>query len=312
MENVYFSHDSGVDDLTSLLMLLRLEQKGELALVGVGVVPADCYIEPAVSASQKMIQRFSKHHNLLLSQSDAKTNDPFPKEWRMQTFIVDALPILNEYQGVLPELSKNSAAVDLRHLLETTHEPITLIFTGPVSDLGRVLSEDPSLVEKIKRLVVMGGTFEVGNIAEPEQDGTAEWNVFWDPTAFDIVVKSGIQIEMVGLESTRQVPLTPEIRLRWASKRHHELIDFVGQMYATVPALTHFETNSTYYLWDVLTTLYAHNPSLGKQTTKNVVVHTSGPSRGRTEEKANGNPLQFIYDVEHDAFFDYFDSLLID
>lgn len=142
-------------------MLLRLEQKGELELVGVGVVPADYYIEPSVSASQKMIQRFSKHHNLLLSQSDAKTNDPFPKEWRMQTFLVDALPILNEYQGVLPELSKNSAAVDLRHLLETTPEPITLIFTVPVSDLGRVLSENPSLVEKIKRLVVKGGPLKL-------------------------------------------------------------------------------------------------------------------------------------------------------
>ncbi|MBC6498437.1 nucleoside hydrolase [Weissella confusa] len=69
------------------------------------------------------------------------------------------------------------------------------------SDLGAVLQRDPSLSAKIDRLVVMAGTFGVGNIAEPEQDGTAEWNVFWDPQAFKIVFDSDIKIQMVGSAS---------------------------------------------------------------------------------------------------------------
>lgn len=78
-----------------------------------------------------------------------------------------------------------------------------------MSDLGAVLQRDPSLSAKINRLVVMAGTFGVGNIAEPEQDGTAEWNIFWDPQAFKIVFDSDIKIQMVGLERTHEVPLTP-------------------------------------------------------------------------------------------------------
>ena len=75
--------------------------------------------------------------------------------------------------------------------------------------IGAVLQRDPSLSAKINPLVVMAGTFGVGNIAEPEQDGTAEWNVFWDPQAFKIVFDSDIKIQMVGLEKTHEVPLTP-------------------------------------------------------------------------------------------------------
>ena len=104
-----------------------------------------------------------------------------------------------------------------------------------MSDLGTVLQRDPSLSAKIDRLVVMAGTFGVGNIAEPEQDGTAEWNVFWDPQAFKIVFDSDIKIQMVGLESTHEVPLTPADRLRWAKLRSYPVMDFVGQAYATVP-----------------------------------------------------------------------------
>ena len=78
-----------------------------------------------------------------------------------------------------------------------------------MSDLGAVLQRYPSLSAKINRLVVMAGTFGVGNIAEPEQDGTTEWNVFWDQQAFKIVFDSDIKIQMVGLERTHEVPLTP-------------------------------------------------------------------------------------------------------
>ena len=229
-EKVYFSHDGGVDDLASLTMLLSYEQQGLIELVGVGVVPADSYLEPAVAATRKIINRFSKHHDLLVSASDAKSSDPFPKEWRMDSFTVDALPILNEFGEGDTELSYNTAADDLATILTAATEPITLVFTGPVSDLGTVLEQDPSLADKIDRLVVMAGTFGTGNIAEPEQDGTAEWNVFWDPQAFKVVFDSNIKIQMVGLESTHEVPLTPADRLRWAKLRSHPVMDFIGKL----------------------------------------------------------------------------------
>ena len=43
---------------------------------------------------------------------------------------------------------------------------------------------------------------ETGNVEEPEHDGTAEWNAFWDPEAVHKVWESNIEIDLVALEST--------------------------------------------------------------------------------------------------------------
>lgn len=43
---VYFNHDGGVDDLVSLFLLLQMEH---LKVIGTSVIPADCYLEPALS-----------------------------------------------------------------------------------------------------------------------------------------------------------------------------------------------------------------------------------------------------------------------
>lgn len=56
-KRVYLNHDGGVDDLVSLFLLLQME---DIDLAGVGVTPADCYLEPAVYASRKIIDRFGK------------------------------------------------------------------------------------------------------------------------------------------------------------------------------------------------------------------------------------------------------------
>lgn len=73
-----------------------------------------------------------------------------------------------------------------------------------------------------------------------------------------------IEINLVTLESTNQVPLTIDIRERWAKERKYMGVDFIGQCYAMVPPLVHFSTNSTYYLWDVLTTALVGNTNLAK------------------------------------------------
>ena len=58
MKKVYFNHDGGVDDLVSLFLLLQMDN---VELTGVSVIPADCYLEPAMSASRKIIDRFGKN-----------------------------------------------------------------------------------------------------------------------------------------------------------------------------------------------------------------------------------------------------------
>ncbi|MED0973180.1 nucleoside hydrolase [Bacillus paramycoides] len=306
MKKVYFNHDGGVDDLVSLFLLLQMDN---VELTGVSVIPADCYLEPAMSASRKIIDRFGKS-SIEVAASNSRGKNPFPKDWRMHTFYVDALPILNEFGKVITPTSAKPAH---HHIIETllqTDGKTTLLFTGPLTDLARALYEAPVIEEKIERLVWMGGTFRTaGNVHEPEHDGTAEWNSFWDPEAVAHIWGAKIKIDLVTLESTNQVPLTLDVRERWAKDRKYIGVDFLGQCYAMVPPLVHFSTNSTYYLWDVLTTAFVGNTDLAKTQTINSIVHISGPSQGRTVETDNGRPVNIVYDVKRDLFFDYITEL---
>ncbi|UXR78239.1 MULTISPECIES: nucleoside hydrolase [unclassified Staphylococcus] len=307
MKPVYFNHDGGVDDLVSLFLLLHMEN---IELIGVSAIGADCYVEPAESASRKMINRFS-HYPIDVATSYERGKNPFPKDWRMHAFFMDALPILNEQRPTQSHALKTHAYEDIIEKVQGSQQPVILLFTGPLTDLAKALDVAPDITNNIERLVWMGGTFlDRGNVEEPEHDGTAEWNAFWDPEAVARVFETDIPIDMVALESTNQVPLTPTIRQYWADQRNHIGVDFLGVSYAAVPPLTHFQTNSTYFLWDVLTTAYTGNPDLVRQKTVHASVITHGPSQGRTYlDEKHGRPLNLVYHVDHDAFFAYITDL---
>ncbi|MCS4485714.1 nucleoside hydrolase [Staphylococcus americanisciuri] len=307
MKPVYFNHDGGVDDLVSLFLLLHMDN---IDLIGVSAIGADCYVEPAESASRKIINRFS-HYPVDVATSYERGKNPFPKDWRMHAFFMDALPILNEQRPNQSHALEAHAYADIIEKVQASEQPVTLLFTGPLTDLAKALDVAPSITNNIERLVWMGGTFlDKGNVEEPEHDGTAEWNAFWDPEAVARVFETDIPIDMVALESTNKVPLTPAIRQYWADQREHTGVDFLGVSYAAVPPLTHFQTNSTYFLWDVLTTAYTGRPDLVRQKTVHASVITHGPSQGRTYlDETNGRPLNPVYHVDHDAFFAYITDL---
>lgn len=307
MKKVYFNHDGGVDDLVSLFLLIQME---EVDLIGVSAIGADSYVEPAVSASQKIINRFSLTP-IHVAASKERGKNPFPKDWRMHSFFMDALPILNEPTSQHSKLLKHAAYEDIIEKVSASDEKVTLLFTGPLTDLAKAITIEPKLVNNIERLVWMGGTFlDKGNVEEPEHDGTAEWNAFWDPEAVKTIFDSTLKIDMVALESTNQVPMTWDIRQMWANERHYTGVDFLGVSYAAVPPLTHFQTNSTYFLWDVLTTAYVGKPNLVKQYDVKASVYTEGPSQGRTYiDEQNGRLLSVVNHVEHNDFFNYITKL---
>lgn len=298
---VYFSQDGGVDDIISLFLLLQMD---DVDLIGVGVMGADSYLQPAAEASRKVIDRFGHGRKLEVAYSNARAVHPFPAKWRLDAYSENSLPVLNEAGEIRTPKAALAADDDLIEKLMAADEPVTLLFTGPLSDLASALEKKPEITEKISELMWMGGTFqERGNVAEPDCDGTQEWNAFWDPEAVAAVFASDIKITMVALESTHSVPLTPDVRMSWAKERRFPGIDFIGNSYAFVPELSMFETNSTYFLWDVLTTCALEDPTLISQKTVRCSVYTDFPRDGRTYLDEDGREAQLVYDVDSSRFF---------
>ena len=306
MRNVYFDHDGNVDDLVSLLLLLQMP---DVNLLGVGVIDADGYVGPASSASRKIIDRFGHDGRkpTAVAKSNSRAVHQFPKEWRLSAFSFDDFPILNEHGAPKTPLADQPAHLDMITKIKASAQPVTLVMTGPLTDLARALAVDPTIVDNIDRLFWMGGAMNnQGNVAEPEQDGTMEWSAYWDAEAVKTVWDSPLNITVVSLDSTDQVPLTPELRARWATQRRYPAIDLIGQGYSLVHS---FEANSTYYLWDVLTTLVSRYPELVDSKPIKSDVIAEGSAAGRTFISETGRDVTFVTNVHADAFFDQIDAL---
>lgn len=98
-----------------------------------------------------------------------------------------------------------SAVELIAKTLEESSEPVTLIPTGPLTNIGALLLLYPQLKSKIARISMMGGGISYGNWTP-----AAEFNILVDPEAADVVFKSGIPITMAGLDVTEKALVFPE------------------------------------------------------------------------------------------------------
>jgi len=109
----------------------------------------------------------------------------------------------------LPEphmLLQDGHAVDF--IIETLRaEPagtVTLCPLGPLTNIGEAFAKAPDIIEKVQQIVLMGGAyFEVGNITP-----AAEFNIYVDPEAADIVFKSRIDLVVMPLDVTHKALTT--------------------------------------------------------------------------------------------------------
>ncbi len=148
-------------------------------------------------------------------------------------------------EGPLPSEPTRAAldipAIELieQQLLDAD-EPLTLVATGPLTNMADVVERLPHLRSRIRELVLMGGAVDLGNWTP-----AAEFNIWVDPHAADVVFKAArapgegsaadaIAVTMIGLEVTHRAWLTDEHAdaLRSTGRAGHfvaELLDhFVG------------------------------------------------------------------------------------
>lgn len=83
---------------------------------------------------------------------------------------------------------------------------ITLVPTGPLTNIAMAMRMEPKIVDKIKEIVLMGGCYQLGNVTP-----AAEFNILADADAAHVVFTCGRPITMVGLDVTRKVLCYPEI-----------------------------------------------------------------------------------------------------
>ncbi len=130
---------------------------------------------------------------------------------------------------------QNCTAVELMaNVLRESPEPVTLVATGPQTNVALLLNSHPELHAKIARIVIMGGAMGLGNWTP-----AAEFNIYVDPEAAEIVFQSGIPVVMAGLDVTHRAQIMADDIERFrainnpVARTVAELLDFFMEYHKT-------------------------------------------------------------------------------
>ena len=201
---------------------------------------------------------------------------------------------------------QNIYAVDF--IIETClnqSEPVYICPTGPLTNIALALKKEPKIKNNIKQIVFMGGVaMNLGNITP-----VAEFNIYVDPHAADIVLNSRIPLVMMGLDVTHKVMVNDQIIDEIEKNGNKSSLFFADLMkYYSKFHRQLYEINES-PLHDPCVIAYLINSSLFKGKFVNVEVEKNSElTRGKTVvdwlgvTKRNQN-CNVITEVDHKSFF---------
>ncbi|WP_156290636.1 nucleoside hydrolase [Oceanobacillus salinisoli] len=209
---------------------------------------------------------------------------------------------------LLPKVPSRKAmethAVDLiiEKVLESDND-ITLVPTGPLTNIAMAMIKEPKIIPKIKEIVLMGGgTF--GNWSP-----AAEFNIYVDAEAAKVVFESGVPIKMFGLDVTHQAIATDDI-VNDLSKIDNPIAEFVVELLKffsqTYKEFFGFEGGPIH---DACTVAYLIDPTIFELQHVHVDVETKGEftygmtsvdTLGVTKKEPN---THFAYKLDSEKFW---------
>jgi purine nucleosidase len=183
--------DTASDDAVALVMALL---HPDIDVKAITVVAGNVPLEQGVANALYTIEQSGREVPVFKGAARPLKREPVDATW----FHGDDGMGDQHYPLARRGPEKLNAVDAIRHTVRTT-EGIELVTLGPLTNVALALREEPSLVNHIRRCVVMGGAAcTVGNVTP-----AAEYNIWCDPEAADIVFTSGLRIEMVGWELSR-------------------------------------------------------------------------------------------------------------
>ena len=198
-EKIILDCDPGHDDAVAI-MLAAINPKIEL--LGITVVAGNQKLEKTVNNALKVCN----HLNL-----DVPVYSGMSRPMIREQLIADDIHGETGLDG--PKFEELKIKAEDKHAvnfiidtLMNSDEKITLVPTGPLTNIGMAIRFEPRIIEKINRIVLMGGSYQLGNMTP-----AAEFNILADPDAAHIVFSSGVKVVMMGLDLTRQASATKEV-----------------------------------------------------------------------------------------------------
>lgn len=297
--------DMGADDAMALLFALRDPTLDVRAITVVGTGIAHC--KPGVRNARALLALAGAAEvPVACGPTEPLAGDAaFPEEWRSAADGFFGLD-LPDPSGQLSDPSPLGAAGLVTRILEHEPRPVDVLALGPLTTLGGVFRERPELADQIGRIVIMGGAIDAaGNVLD---NAVAEWNVFIDPSAANLVLRSGVPITLVPLDATDDAPLTEFFVRELESSPATAEIDLLRDLLAANPSFL----DGDYFFWDPLAAVVLADESVARFEQMGLSVIDEGDPllRGWVRRAEDGPEVRVAVEADLEAFESRFLSTL--
>lgn len=294
---VIFDTDVAGDDLIALAFLLSAPNVTLTGITVSGTGEAHC--AGGVDVILRLLDRLDAPDIPVACgrETPLAGTHAFPDEWRERVDAGSGLQL-----GPTTRQPSASTAVELIFQLANEHSDLHLVATGPLTNLAEALLADEALARRLGPVYVMGGALYVpGNLVccgAPEGNAVAEWNVYVDPHAAQVVVDSGVVPLFVPLDGTNQVPITPEFARRAMEGAGTPARKVLAELFAANP----FMTDGSFFLWDALAAQVAAGYPVGSFSPARIVVEEAeGPESGFTRPVDGAPNIQYLGTADADV-----------
>ncbi len=263
--------DPGHDDAIALLLALA---SPEVEVLGITTVAGNQTLEKTTANALKILEFVGRTEIPVAAGAGRPlVREPFVAAYVHGETGMDGPELPEPHTAPVTE-----HAVDfLARRLLASERRVTLVPTGPLTNIGLLLVRYPDVTGRIERIVLMGGAIAEGNVTP-----AAEFNIWADPEAAARVFTSGIDVTMIGLDVTHKALFRPADSERLAA---------TGRVGTLVSELFGFyqQFHSQQYGWDgspvhdAVAVAHVVRPGLVQTAHRGVVVDCGGElSRGRT------------------------------
>lgn len=259
--------DGGIDDALALILALR---SPELEVAGIAAVSGNVPVEQAVTNALRVVE--------LLDRSDVWVAkglaNPLIRDAVRATGFHgrDGLGDSNLPPPKTHPHNRNALDVISQEIASAKHNELSLVATGPLTNIAALFTKDPDAAKNLADLVIMGGAYGVTQYGIGNETPVAEFNIYSDPEAAKIVFESGVRLKAVGLDVT----MIPEAHLLPGEYARIQASKTKAAIFASQILAGAMRKRKRFALHDPMAVAVKVKPSLFKFEDHPVTVETRG------------------------------------
>lgn len=287
--------DPGIDDAVALLIALH---SPELEILAVTTANGNVDVNSSTCNALRIIEAVGKKVPVARGASR-----PLFKPF-IHSRQIHGRDGLGNLDLRAPRMKKSRLrALNMIEMLVQTHrkKEITIVATAPLTNIAILLEMEPTMVDTLDKIVLMGGMYGVVKNARGNTTPYAEFNFYCDPEAANIVLNSGASVIAAGLDVT--------MNSRCAVRKDVlEKISMLGGRTAEIAAKILSYQVRRYglsYIHDVFALVALLHPSMFKFVDCRVGVDDSGKFRGRCVTTIKKDHVKVCSRVDHNGFVNF-------